>query len=525
MFLTELLQNLNLIGARLEVNGENLQIHAPQGSISTDIKSAIQQHKEKLVLLMKQNQNLLNQNRQAMRDDGPYPVPLTVGQRWFFSKPRRNPHRWCFLRLYNVHRYITTSLIEKGVEVFLARHEALRTFYCRENREWYGKIGPADIARYVYETDISVGSQSEHSKEVTSACVGLQEKINVENGPLFAVALLRNSEYGDRLLLMVHHLLSDAASINIVIEDFFSIIIQLIEGIDINLPANSTSVGEIALELERRYRETDYFADDIAYWKDRCWSEMQDLPADFAQTPESNGILTVRRISRCLSEEDTLKVRQILKDNKQLSLTHLFCAAIMNTINRWAPRKCVPVIVSNNGRMAISDLLKIDASRTIGWLAYSYILFLEKGDDSNKPVEELARLSKEINEVPKYGISFDIVTNRIDEDSVKSVDINSNNLIFFQHEAGDSVAGSIGQDSQEDFSQRLFSNASEDVGPYRDENNKIDWNFKCVTSFVEGCLQVQWSYSSDKYRESTMIKLTEGFLGHLKYLAKAYEEA
>ena len=132
----------------------------------------------------------------------------------------------------------------------------------------------------------------------------IQAGIDLEKGPLMKLGLFR-LEDGDRLLMVVHHLVMDGVSWRIIFEDLANLMQQYKKGEPLKLPLKSDSYKLWAEKL-KEYADSPAFLKEKAYWAGLEATDIAGIEKDF---PGDNYQKDTDTVSFALSEERT---RQLL---------------------------------------------------------------------------------------------------------------------------------------------------------------------------------------------------------------------
>ena len=102
------------------------------------------------------------------------------------------------------------------------------------------------------------------TQELTATAKELQGSIDLEKGPLMKLALI-HLDQGDRLLIVIHHLVIDGISWRILFEDIETLFRKFENGEPLSLPLKSDSFKDWALRLSQ-YADSPAFLEQKEYW-------------------------------------------------------------------------------------------------------------------------------------------------------------------------------------------------------------------------------------------------------------------
>lgn len=459
------------------------------------------------------------QAKQPDSTDGSELRLAILGQRWFFSVNFENPSRWNMPRLYVTRVDLDASLLRQTVETLVAHHPSLRTSFTLVSRHWKWSVKDKGQDCF-FEEDISHIPDGEQSAKISLLCDEYQDRFDLLNGPLFQILFIKCGDgKNDRLFFNIHHLVSDASSREILIEDLYNVYTQLSIGESPKLPTASSTMGQLARKVAASERNLDSFRDDFNYWRQRPWQDMADFPCDYQQVPKQCLIGKTSSLEALLTKEQTEQLMSLVSSRSDIKLVDIIYAGLMRAVTSLSGKNNLPIMVTNDGRMALSDIYDLDLSRTVGWVSYSYIIFIPKLSSGN-PIDEVINISNELAKVPSYGATYDLmVNNEFNPRSIQAPAAGVRNTLLFTHQGNYIDTGS----EYDDRSPLVISD--EDLGFFCDERNENQWTFWCVTSIENGQLKIKWQYSEDMYRESTIKDLVEKFVEHMLLLNDTYHNA
>ena len=102
-----------------------------------------------------------------------------------------------------------------------------------------------------------------------SAIEATQRELDLSEGPLLQVVLFDLGSAGQRLLLVVHHLVIDGVSWRILLEDWEQSYRQLQSGEQVPLPSKTTSFQRWAERLDQ-LAQSPAVLKELGYWKALC---------------------------------------------------------------------------------------------------------------------------------------------------------------------------------------------------------------------------------------------------------------
>ena len=144
---------------------------------------------------------------------------------------------------------------------------------------------PSDLAVPLRVVDLAPGADVEQ-RALDLATAEACRALSVEEGPLAAFLLIRLGSIQSHIVMNVHHLVSDGASIHILHRDLAAIYTQEALGIPVELPELDCEYGHFA-EAQREAIDSGKLAGAQLFWQRELPSDAQalELPLDFCRRP------------------------------------------------------------------------------------------------------------------------------------------------------------------------------------------------------------------------------------------------
>jgi len=166
---------------------------------------------------------------------------LTPIHHWFFNDENELNHNNQSVMLYS-KEYLDENIIKVIFQKLQNHHDALR-MTCRYSEGKYCLYIKDDLNFPLSLNIFNLENENDVSQKLTTYANSLQKSIDLENGPLMKLGLFRLSD-GDRLLIIIHHLVIDGISWRIIFEDIETLYKQAKNGSELTLPLKSNSFRE-----------------------------------------------------------------------------------------------------------------------------------------------------------------------------------------------------------------------------------------------------------------------------------------
>jgi non-ribosomal peptide synthase protein (TIGR01720 family) len=298
------------------------------------------------------------------------------------------------------------------------------------------------------------------------------------------------------LLLIIHHLVVDGVSWRILLEDLSAVLSAVQRGEAALLAPKTTSFCAWAEQMVAYAGSIDV-ADELAYWRQRPWSDAGRLPRD--DKTGANSAAVARIVSAPLDAAETQALLQDVPSVYRTQVNDVLLTALVETFADWTGRRSLLVALEGHGR---EDLFAdFDVSRTVGWFTSLFPVLLDIGAATD-PGEALKLVKEELRTVPNRGIGYGVL--RYLGGDVPTV----------QPEISFNYLGQIDRGGE----GLAFRFADEDIGASQAPGNARPHLIDVSAHVRDGCLHMQWAYSAAIHQQSTIETLAEGFVAHLQSL-------
>ncbi|MEU4805248.1 non-ribosomal peptide synthase/polyketide synthase [Actinosynnema sp. NPDC023587] len=378
------------------------------------------------------------------------PAPLTPVQRWFFAE--HGPLAHFTMSVLTELDHVDVPALRTALRKVVAHHDALRTRFTQVDGQWWQEV--SDTAHDV----LHVESTLDHEAAADAARAGL----DLRRGPLFRAVLFPDG----KLFLTAHHLVVDAVSWRIVLDDLAT----AYRGGD--LGPKPTAFTTWAHRLDAHVRE-GAFDRSLPHWVATRTDEPVPTTAGSARS------VTVR-----LGKADTDALLHRVPDAYRTQVNDVLLTALTSA---FAGRALVTL--EGHGREELFDL---DLSRTVGWFTAQFPVELEipAGDwgDALKAVKERLRA------VPDRGLSYEALryADRGLAGRLPGVCFN----YLGQFESGSISEGEHGRDVPDTL-----------VRPHL---------LDITAAVADGELALDWEYSTETHDESAVRALADRMVDALR---------
>jgi amino acid adenylation domain-containing protein/non-ribosomal peptide synthase protein (TIGR01720 family) len=414
-------------------------------------------------------------------------VPLTPIQQEFFANSLEYPHH------YNqaVMLYSKDGFEEEAVKAVFTKiqehHDALRMTYLRDQ----GKIIQINHGvEYPLSLQVYDLRNLENAARAFEVNVNeIQKSIDLEKGPLMKLGLF-HLEDGDRLLIVIHHLIIDGVSWRILSEDIEHLYQQYMKGEPLALPLKTDSF-KIWSEKLSQYANSPSFLQEKRYWAELESLEVPGLMSDFN---DDNCEKNTASLSFILSEEETDLLLTKVNESFGTEINDILLTALGLSIRKSCGNTRVLIALEGHGREEI--LKDINITRTVGWFTTVYPLILDVSyeDDLSRQIKDV---KEKLHQVPDKGIGHGILKHLTAAEHKEDLQFKLKPRICFNY---------FGQFDAE-IEQMSFGIARESSGNLRNPEELRQFELDISGVIANKRLVMSIAFSKNQFKEETIKTL------------------
>ncbi len=431
-------------------------------------------------------------------------VELTPVQRWFFERELAQGHHWNQSMLLRVRRALEPAVLERALGEVLGHHDALRMRFRRTDQGWVQENAGVESRVPLTTVELCAVAEGNHRAVLERAATQAQGSLRLERGPVRAVRFAGGRGGGERLLLVVHHLVVDAVSWRVLLEDLEAACAALERGAAPSLPAKTTSFRAWAARLGEVAGSAGLL-EELPYWREVLAGGSVALPVDHPGGGNRVGSTAVVAVS--LTAEETQGLLKEVPGAYRTQVNDALLAALARALCAWMGGGAVRVELEGHGRE--EEVGGVDVSRTVGWFTTLYPVRLEA--HPGEGVEEtLGRVKEELRAVPRRGLGYGLLRHLGPEGARAELAAHPSPEVGFNY---------LGQvDGSFAAAGGLFELGGESAGEQQNPAGERPHVLEVGAVVAGGRLQVSWKYGRELYRRETVERLAEGFTRELREL-------
>jgi non-ribosomal peptide synthase protein (TIGR01720 family) len=421
-------------------------------------------------------------------------VPLIPIQHWFLQQGWSEPHHFNQAVLLEGED-LSPALVEQAIAHVVRHHDALRLRFAHTATGWRqahaadGEAGFEHVELNGLDPSVQVNALSARAEQ-------LQASLDLAAGPLVRAALFDLGPGGQRLLIIIHHLVVDAVSWGILLEDLHTAYEQLARGAAVRLPAKTTAFKHWAEQLAVD-AHSDEARRELDYWQGVPWSRGGALPRD--HHAGVNSVASARSVEVSFGTAETQALLQEVPAVYHTQINDVLLTALVEAFAPWTGRRSLLLDLEGHGREAL--FADADVSRTVGWFTSLFPVLLEvnEADDAGSA---LKRVKEQLRAIPRHGIGYGILCHL---GGGADLPAPAAEVIF--NYLGQVAAGA-----------EPFRLAPESAGSPHSPQGLRPYLIEVNAGLFDGRLRMRWSYSTAVHAESTITALAERFISRLRDL-------
>ncbi|MFI0486728.1 amino acid adenylation domain-containing protein [Actinomadura sp. 9N215] len=270
----ELLTRLRALGVEVRRDGDRLHVRAPKGALTPELRRDFGTHRAEILALLRQAEaapvadHIARCSRDAV-------LPLSFAQQrlWFLDRLRPDETEYNLAVKWHAPRDLDHDALCRALNEIIARHEILRTtFPSRDGvpRQVVHAPTPVDLTVYDLTHLPPAEARGEADRRVLR---DVWRPFDLSKGPLLRFHLMRISDREHQLGIVLHHILFDDWSENLLLDELSTLYETSRLGRPSPLEALPIQYADYAA-WQRDRISGDYLEQQLTYWR----TQLADLP-------------------------------------------------------------------------------------------------------------------------------------------------------------------------------------------------------------------------------------------------------
>lgn len=439
-------------------------------------------------------------------------APLTPIQHWFFAQDLPQAHFFNQSALLELPTDVDASLLQQSVQKLLEHHDALRLRFIPEGNGWRQTHSAVTEATPFNRIDVPAGTAEQQLSFIRHVDADIQASLDYTRGPVVQAVLFAGKQaHQPHLLLVVHHLVVDAVSWRILLEDLSTVYQQLAGGETAQLAVKTTSFQDWSQRLND-HAQAALVVSELDYWASASNPVMQALPLDNRGVDAINSIRSIEYVTLFLTAAETRALLQEVPAAYNTQINDVLLTALAQSIQQWTGQNSVRVDMEGHGREDLFD--DIDLSRTVGWLTSLYCVPLNL--PSIQPGEALKAIKEQLRAIPQRGMGYGMLRylNRNADVQGRMVQAPAAELSF----------NYLGQFDQVTSASDGFARMVEWKSDFSQQGKRS--HILALSGLIsDSQLEMRWEYSRNLHRAETIEALAHGYMQALRDIIRHCQSA
>ena len=218
--------------------------------------------------------------------------PASFGQQrlWFLDQVLPGTTAYNLARAFRLTGSLDPAALTSALQSIISRHESLRTVFISIDDE------VRQVVLSTLEFDLPISDISElpavqrEQAALSMAGEEASKPFDLSKGPLLRVKLLRLSPVEHILVLVIHHIIVDGWSMNLLFHEMGELYASFVVGRQPQLPKLNLQYSDYSL-WQRASVTSDFLAGELDYWKNKLQGAetVLQLPTDHPRPAADSG--------------------------------------------------------------------------------------------------------------------------------------------------------------------------------------------------------------------------------------------
>lgn len=394
--------------------------------------------------------------------------------------------------LLRIDQTVSRDALDLAVAMVFKRHDV---FQYRFTGGRQATIAPEKVVLEVRQ----LNTPDCHTQAFTALCEEIQKSLDISTGPTSRAVYIETPHESDYLLFVFHHLIADAMSGRVLLQELHSLYRAALAGA---VPAEESTADRYS-DYARLLWETanDPDGTDLTWWRSQPWEKLSGIAPD-----RPSGSLHMKHCTpfvTWLGEAETTGFSRIRRSHG-ISSEELLITAVGSAAADRSRSAVVGIDVLRHGRVPLRSSQNV--MRTIGWIGAFAPHLLDFG-----PANDLASIATQVRQFREREASWGALTYLHDDPDVRSTMAglpHSQIQINYRGKALD-----VSRIVSLPFSW-VNEHNSISLTPDRNQSHEI----KVYADIVGQRLRITWLYSTERLDRRTVEDVATGTIDRIGVL-------
>ncbi len=313
----QIVSNIRKLGGRLYLEENQLKLDIDDvGLLSQELREEIGNNKTELISFLTSLKNNAFQFIPKLEQQESYKLSSSQNRLWVLNEFQTNAYVYNEVNVLKIEGNLMVKAFEEAFLSLIARHESLRTIFKKDKNE---EVRQWILPKHQHHFKLKYNDvrNQNHQERVLQDLIAKEFKyvFNLEEDALLRATLIQTSDNSYVLVFVMHHIISDDWSRNVLVRDLLTYYNGLVNKTATNLPELRIHYKDYAAWQQKTLKnDTDKGHPSKDYWLDQFNSELPvlNLPLDkqrpAIQTFNGGAVTTV------LNKETVEQLKQVGKE-------------------------------------------------------------------------------------------------------------------------------------------------------------------------------------------------------------------
>jgi hypothetical protein len=314
--ITDLLKRIKNLNINIDLIGDQLDIKAAKGIVTNELLYEIKYHKKEIIdfIVKYKKGNKQHSLIPAIRNQSDYPLSSNQYRLWVLSQLEEGNIAYTISGIYTFTGELDRAALTYSFKALQERHESLRTVF-EENEQ--GEIRQFIVLPEKSEFIMSYLDlrQEENVEEIIKKRIQLEliKPFNLASDPLLRTNLFQITDNKWVFTYTIHHIISDAWSVGILISELLIIYNAYIKGEDHLLKPLDIQYKDYAV-WQKEQLKGESLKDHKAYWLNQFEGELPVLEFPNAKIRPSVKTFNGGRINKILETRISDRLKTLSRE-------------------------------------------------------------------------------------------------------------------------------------------------------------------------------------------------------------------
>jgi len=229
------LAQLRAKGIKVTLEGDQLRVRAPKGALTEDLAVQLREAKPEILAFLAKARDLAGARHTGIEPaprDAPMPLSFAQQRLWFLTRLASENAAYNLLSAVRFEGPLRVDVLERSIEAIIGRHEILRTRFVQQADAPVQQIEESPL-EVLAKRDLSA---LEHAAREDMLAALIRDEaarpFDLETGPMVRLTLVRLAAESHALVMVMHHIVSDAWSMGIMVRELGALYDAEIRGAD-----------------------------------------------------------------------------------------------------------------------------------------------------------------------------------------------------------------------------------------------------------------------------------------------------